>query len=216
MNYLNEWFDFCDYFKLTINFETLRPILLSSFTIGIPQYVIEKKDEIIYFRNVALKKQQQDKTIQINNEESKKLRFSKAELINMNKQEETLRLFKSPLKSSKILTKSFNSQSNHSISSFLSENRNNFDMTESYEPLIDILIDLNGMSDLSKSNYGDSYNILLINRALVLIDLMKNIDDKLFLEKYSYLLCHIVNNIIVQVSFFIYYITKKRIVFRKI
>lgn len=213
MNYLNEWFDFCEYLKLTINFETLRPILLSSFTIGIPQYVIEQRDEIIYFRNVSLKKQQQVKTMPINNEENKKLRFSKAELVSMTKQEENLRLFKSPLKSSKILTKSFNSQSNHSISSFLSENRNNFDITESYEPLIDILIDLNGMSDLSKSKYGDSYNILLINRALVLIDLMKNIDDKIFLEKYSYLLCHIVNNVIVQVSLFIYYDTVKKIIY---
>ena len=103
MNYLNEWFDFCEYLKLTINFETLRPILLSSFTIGIPQYVIEQRDEIIYFRNVSLKKQQQVKTMPINNEENKKLRFSKAELVSMTKQEENLRLFKSPLKSSKIL-----------------------------------------------------------------------------------------------------------------
>ena len=69
------------------------------------------------------------------------------------------------------------------------------------------------MSDLSKSKYGDSYNILLINRALVLIDLMKNIDDKIFLEKYSYLLCHIVNNVIVQVSLFIYYDTVKKIIY---
>lgn len=207
MNYLNEWFDFCDYLKLTINFETLRPILLSSFTIGIPQYVIEQRDEIIYFRN--LKKKQLVKTMPINNEENKKLRFSKAELVNLTKQEENLRLFKSPLKSSKILTKSFNSQSNHSISSLLSDNRNNFDITESYEPLIDILIDLNAMSDLSKSKYGDSYNILLINRALVLIDLMKNIDDKIFLEKYSYLLCHIVNNVIVQVSLFLFIMIQK-------
>jgi hypothetical protein len=206
MNYLNEWFDFCDYLRLTINFETLRPILLSSFTIGIPQYVIEQRDEIIYFRN--LKKKQHVKTLPIN-EESKKLRFSKAELVNLTKQEENLRLFKSPLKSSKILTKSFNSQSNHSISSMLSDNKNNFDITESYEPLIDILIDLNAMSDLSKSKYGDSYNILLINRALVLIDLMKNIDDKIFLEKYSYLLCHIVNNVIVQVSLFLFIMIQK-------
>ncbi len=52
------------------------------------------------------------------------------------------------------------------------------------------------------SQNRDSYNILLINRTLILIDLMKNLDDKYFLEKHSYMLCHIVNNIIIQVSYF--------------
>lgn len=203
MSFLNEWLDFCGLMKVTINLETLRPILLSSFTIGIPQYVIEQKDDLIFFRNVIIKKQNV-KTLPQTNEETKKLRFSKIDLNVISKQEENLRIFKSPLKSSRLLTKSFNSQSNHSVSSFLSDNRTNFEMADSYEHLIDILIDLNGVSDLSKSKYGDNHNILLINRTLILIDLMKNIDDKLFLEKYAYMLGHIVNNLIVQVSLFIF------------
>jgi hypothetical protein len=141
--YLNEWFDFCEILKITTSFDTLRSILFSSFTIGIPMYVIEQKEDFVFFRNVNTKRQQFGTTNNTNNEspidETKKTRFSKSELVN-NNLSENLRLFKSPLKSSRLLTKSFNSQSNHSISSFASENRNNIDMTETYEPFIDNLL----------------------------------------------------------------------------
>ena len=70
---------------------------------------------------------------------------------------------------------------------------------EVYEPLIDVLLDLSDIVDLTESQYGDSMNLILVNRALVLFDLMKNLDDKYFMENYAFKLGKLIDNIIMQV-----------------
>jgi len=70
---------------------------------------------------------------------------------------------------------------------------------EAYEPLIDVLLDLSDIVDLTECQYGDSMNLILINRALVLFDLMKNLDDKYFMENYAFKLGKLIDNIVMQV-----------------
>ncbi len=73
------------------------------------------------------------------------------------------------------------------------------DVNEIYQAQIDDLLDLSDIIDLSKEKYGDRANLILINRALILIDLVKYLDDKYFLDNFSYALCKSIDNIITQV-----------------
>ena len=75
------------------------------------------------------------------------------------------------------------------------------DVNEIYQTRIDDLLDLSDIIDLSKEKYGDSTNLVLINRALILIDLVKYLDDKFFQDNFSYMLCKSIDNIITQVIF---------------
>jgi hypothetical protein len=44
------------------------------------------------------------------------------------------------------------------------------DVNEIYQPRIDSLLDLSDIIDLSKEKYGDSINLMLVHRTLILID----------------------------------------------
>jgi len=66
--------------------------------------------------------------------------------------------------------------------SALSTSEKEPEMSDFYETLIDDLLDLSEAIDLTKSAYGDTLSIIVMNRALILNDLMKQLDDKYFLE----------------------------------
>ncbi|CAF0851226.1 unnamed protein product [Brachionus calyciflorus] len=70
---------------------------------------------------------------------------------------------------------------------------------ESIDNLVDCLL------DTTSSEYLDSINLLLINRSLILNDLVKYIDDKVFQENIAFSLLNFVQNIVTQVSCIIYF-----------
>ena len=192
----NIWFDFCDYLKLTTNLETLRPILFSSFTIGIPQYVIEIKNEILVFKMI--------------NQKDLEEYMNKAQMTNFQENSFVESIVgkdtTAPINSEKLLSfrqKSENQlkvQSSITLSSHADVKEDDLDYSEFYEPFVDSLLDLIDLVDLSKHPFGDTSNLLVINRCLILDDLMKHLDDKYFQENFSFLLFQIVNNIISKVG----------------
>ncbi len=167
-NYLNEWFDLCNYLKLTTNLDVLRSILLSSLTIGVPQYAIEIRET-----SLTLKKITQHE-IDININKSEYLEPS------INKTPNEVDIQPSRISMLSKLSKSL------------------LDVNEIYQPRIDSLLDLSDIIDLSKEKYGDSINLMLVHRTLILIDLVKHLDDKFFQDNYSFHLCKLVDNIIIQ------------------
>lgn len=196
MNFSNEWFDFCEYIKTTTNFDILRSILLSSLTIGIPQFVIEYKDEYLILKRINQDDLDSYLT-KIEYSEIKKFKNSTASTVSV-KGKNSSSIPNSPKKILRLQVDSTNDKQLPSIISSQS-NSKTADLTELYEPYIDSLLDLTDLIDLSRSQTGDSTNLLLISRALILIDLMKNLDDKYFHENISYSLCQLINNIVVQV-----------------
>jgi len=105
--------------------------------------------------------------------------------------------------SDKLLT-NLNSQSSSSIQNKSMNTKSSvtsIDVVghEAYEPLVDELLDLSDIVDLTDSPFGDSLNLTLINRALVLFDLMKNLDDKFFMDNYAFKLGKLIDNIVMQV-----------------
>lgn len=155
---------------MTSNLNVLRSILLSSLTIGVPHYIIEIRDSILNMKKVT----HHDLEININ----------KSEYLD------------------NLGNKSSNEQFNHYTheESMLSKNSKTLlDVNEIYQAQIDDLLDLSDIIDLSKEKYGDRANLILINRALILIDLVKYLDDKYFLDNFSYALCKSIDNIITQV-----------------
>ncbi|CAF1154398.1 unnamed protein product, partial [Brachionus calyciflorus] len=63
---------------------------------------------------------------------------------------------------------------------------------ESIDNLVDCLL------DTTSSEYSDSVNLLIINRSLILNDLVKYIDDKVFQENIAFSLLNFVQNIVTQ------------------
>ena len=192
------WFDFCEYIKLTTNLETLRPILFSSFTIGLPQYIIEVKNDTLVFKMINQKALDE----YMNKMPSKDSQ-------NNSLDESVIAKDLEPISQEKLLSfrqKSYENQLKAQSSVTISgasqaeAKEEDLDMSEFYEPFIDSFLDLTELIDMSKHPYGDTSNILVINRALLLEDLMKHLDDKYFQENYSFLLFQIVNNIIVKVD----------------
>lgn len=197
--HVNEWFTLCDYLKMTSNFEVLRPILLSSFTIGIPYYAFEIKETSLSLRRFK----QEDLNGLI-----KKVDFPEFKRFHINQSSKSRATDSSGVKSfrSKLdLPLSDRKQLLSSISgSALSQvNKESIDLSDLYEPLVDNLLDLTDLVDISKLPFGDSTNMLLLNRALILVDLMKYLDDKYFQENFSFSILQIVYNIVIQVSFII-------------
>ena len=52
MSYLNEWYELVSYLKQTMSPRVLRSILVSSFTLGIPQFALEIKQTNLNLRRV--------------------------------------------------------------------------------------------------------------------------------------------------------------------
>lgn len=173
MSYLNEWFDFCNYLKLTTNLTVLRSILLSSLTIGVPQYSIEIRETTLTMKRIS------QHELEININKSEYLNSSD----NNNKEGEHYN----------------HHPSQNSMISKLSKNL--LDVNEKYQPLIDDLLDLSDIIDLSQDKFGDSINLILINRAIILVDLVKHLDDKFFQDNYSYILCKLIDSIITEVFY---------------
>jgi hypothetical protein len=169
----------------------VRIILLSSFTIGLPQYEIVIRGESLFIKLISSEQRsetgtaesqmfvQENLLVDDNKSTSSKKNFSEKLLTNLNSQS-----------SSSFQNKSLNTKS--SVTSIEVNN-------EAYEPLIDVLLDLSDIVDLTECQYGDSMNLILINRALVLFDLMKNLDDKYFMENYAFKLGKLIDNIVMQV-----------------
>jgi hypothetical protein len=70
---------------------------------------------------------------------------------------------------------------------------------ELYENHIDKLLDLSDIIDLTENEFGDTINLILISRALILIDLMKYLEDKYFMECLAFKLGKLIDNIVTQV-----------------
>jgi hypothetical protein len=195
----SKWFDFCQYLKLTTNMETLRPILFSSFTIGIPQYIIEPKNDILKFKMINQKDLEEylNKAQMMSNSQNHSFveSISGKELI-------------APISSEKLFSyrqKSIENQLKVQSCITMSTSHadakdEDLDFSEFYEPFVDNLLDLIDLVDMSKTTFGDTSNLLIINRALLLEDLMKHLDDKYFQENYSFLLFQIVNSIVSKVN----------------
>ena len=177
-SFLNEWLDFCNSLKMTSNLNVLRSILLSSLTIGLPHYIIEIRDITLSMKKVT----HHDLEININKSE--------------------------------YLDNLGNKSSNEPFNLYTSEDsmiskvtKTLLDVNEIYQNRIDDLLDLSDMVDLSKEKYGDSTNLILINRALILTDLVKYLDDKFFQDNFSYALCKSIDNIITQVIIYFHKIS---------
>lgn len=174
MNYLNEWLDLCDYLKQTSNLAELRAILLSSMTIGVPQYSFEVRQTTLTLKKIL--------------QHQLEIHIDKSEYLDTNTYTE-----KNAEGKTDIL-----SLNQASIDDKLSKNL--LVDNAKFKKMIDDLLDLTEMVDLSKEKYGDSTNLILINRALILNDLVKYLDDKFFQDNYSFSLSRIVDNIVSEVN----------------
>ena len=156
------WFDFCEYLKLTTNLETLRPILFSSFTIGVPQYIIETKNDILTFKMINQKDLDEylNKAQMISNSQNNSFveSISGKELV-------------APINSEKLLSyrqKSFENQlkvqSSITISTSHAEAKDeDLDFSEFYEPFVDHLLDLIDLVDLSKTSFGNLIFLIIVS-----------------------------------------------------
>ena len=180
MSYMNEWFDICKYIKLSSNMSVLRVILLSSFTIGLPQYeVIIKEDTLLFKQNTST--------------DDKSERSESQLITTTNKVDSILE--------STHFHRIFNNLTTQSAGSLMSKSTaTSLEVAnEFYEPHVDKLLDLLDIVDLTRTEHGDSINLILINRALVLVDLMKNLEDLYFQENFAFKLCKHIDNIVTQV-----------------
>ena len=180
MSYMNEWFDICKYIKLSSNMSVLRVILLSSFTIGLPQYeVIIKEDTLLFKQNTST--------------DDKSERSESQLITTTNKVDSILE--------STHFHRIFNNLTTQSAGSLMSKSTaTSLEVAnEFYEPHVDKLLDLLDIVDLTQTEHGDSINLILINRALVLVDLMKNLEDLYFQENFAFKLCKHIDNIVTQV-----------------
>lgn len=194
INNLNEWFDLCEYLKITTNLEVLRSIFLSSLTIGIPQYAIEIKENTLSLIRIK----QEDLETYMNKIEYSEIK--KARSRTRITESSVLKSFRSSKQDLGVDKKNQGGILSSRSGSVLSQlNKDSVYMTEFYEPLVDTLLDLVELVDLSLTRNGDSTNILLINRTIILVDLMKHLNDKNFQENYSFSLCQIVHSIVTQV-----------------
>jgi hypothetical protein len=209
MKNLNEWLDYCDYIKTTTNLDVLRTILFSSLTIGIPKYVFELKNDVLTFKKVN----QEDLDAYINKIEYSEIKqYRNKSLASTSSIKVTSPKFGNKSKSSfqkksvdLSLLQQMQSRASATVST-MSRNQNKdedelLDMSNFYEPFVDNLLDLTDLVDFSDSEYGDSQNLLFINRTLLFDDLMKHLDDKYFQENYSFLLFQIINSIVTKVNF---------------
>lgn len=198
MTNLYEWFDFCNYLQRTTNLNVVRIILLSSFTIGMPQYEIIIRDDNLFFKLITSDQQtdssttesqtinvQHDLSMMDDNKSTSSKKFQDKLVTNLNSQSSS----------------SFQNRSN-TKSSMTSIGADN----EAYEPFIDALLDLSDIVDLTETQYGDTVNLILINRALILVDLMKHLDDKYFMESLAFKLGKLIDNIVTQVRPLILYL----------
>lgn len=78
-------------------------------------------------------------------------------------------------------------------------NRESIELNPSTDFLIDNLV------DNTSPEYTDSVILLLINRSLILNDIMKFLDDKLFLENYAFSILNFVHGIVTQVGNFFFF-----------
>jgi hypothetical protein len=203
MKNLNEWLDYCDYIKTTINLDVLRTILFSSLTIGIPKYVFELKNDVLTFKKVN----QEDLDAYINKIEYSEVKQYRNKSLTSTTSIKGLspKLNRSHKKSLDIsLLQQMQSRASATVST-MSRNQTKddemLDMSIFYEPFVDNLLDLTDLVDFSDSEYADSQNLLFINRTLLFDDLMKHLDDKFFQENYSFLLFQIINSIVIKVNF---------------
>ncbi len=171
---------------MTTNSDILRSVLLSSFTIGLPDFVFELKDNTLNLR----KCNEQELGEYFNN----KIEYAEVKAF-LNHQTTDM---------DNILKK--NSQS------ALSTSEKEPEIADFYEKLIDDLLDLTDAIDLTKSAYGDTLSIIVVNRALILNDLMKQLDDKYFLEYLSLPLFQLTFEIVTRVSFFFLQISLNNII----
>lgn len=207
MTFLKEWNDLLELFRLTTNFDVLRSIMLSSLIIGIPHYQIDFNEseltlDIKIRQNRNSEEEDEDcrREEPTNNQildsaatERKSYRMSNNEEENNNNNNEE----------DEIRGKNEDFQTMSAAAFFLvdqlSDNIDPSDFIQLYEPLIDKLLDLTDSIDLSKTKYGDTVNLMLVNRCLLLVDLVRNLGDRRFLENYSFLLCTKIHDIINEV-----------------
>jgi hypothetical protein len=155
-------------------------VLLSSFTIGLPEFVFELKDNSLNLRKCS----EQELNEYFNN----KIEYAEIKAF-LNHQ---------PSDMDSLMKK--NSQS------ALSTSEKEPELADFYETLIDNLLDLTDAIDLTKSAYGDTLSIIVMNRAMILNDLMRQLDDKYFLEYLSLPLFQLTFDIINQVIVFIFFL----------
>lgn len=72
-------------------------------------------------------------------------------------------------------------------------NKESIELSNSADYLIDNLI------DSTSSEYTDSATLLLVNRSLILNDLMKFLDDKFYFQNYAFSILNCVHGIVTQV-----------------
>ena len=206
MSYLSEWYDLVAYLKQTTNARILRSILISSFTIGLPQFTLEIKQENLVLRRAG------DEEIEpyLNKVDYAEIRENQSKFVSASMVQNVFaenkansanslksqRMKNEPGKSRSPIS---HSQNSYVISILSKSTKPTFDYCEVYEEMVDSLLDLSDVYDMALNNDTDSANLLFASRAIILIDLMKNLEDKYFLENFAYPLCLIVDSAITQV-----------------
>lgn len=186
MKSAKEWYDLMKLLRLTTNSALLRSILLSSLTVGMPEYKVE------FDMNCETQKQicvdvSRVKVTKVAGEE----RSPGDDDLAGNKQrsESIGRELETGATSLMLLGgNGLDEQDPSSFSAF-------------YETTIDFFLDLNETPvDLATMPYNDSVNLMLATRSIVLIDLIQHLgDDELFANcafKLSLKILDIINQVI--------------------
>ena len=223
---LNQWYYLVNYLKIT-NFGMLRPILLASLTIGIPDYNFilsgkdlylnklepsslvdnKKKSTTTTTTHLVVVDTSQQTTTRSNNSSSKQLNTSNlmaSGILNDDRRNQP-RQSSVARPQSNLTMNTLNSAKNDSTAA--NNNRTiHIDLTEIYEPYIDNLLDLDAKHDSSKYEFGDSRNTLMLSRSLILIDLIKSLEDKHFIELHEInilkLICDFIEKVRIILLFF--------------
>lgn len=167
---------------MTMNIAELRPILLSSLTIGLPKYAFELRDKQITIKRLP---DSHLKSLSGGDTKDAEMALSLSEQAKSVKEEahHNQQIYKKQKKTVVEQLIGINSQN----------------INEVYEPLLDTLVDLSDdFIDVTNSKYSDSVSMILINRVSLFLDLMRNLEDKYFQESLSLPLCDLTNNIIVE------------------
>lgn len=206
---MSEWHDLCEYFQLSGTSDIVRPILIGNFTLGMPNYRVELRDECLYVNRKSTRDEYEYYTSRLeytelrNPSTASSLGNSKHQPTKLSEQQSVTNdslVDAEQLQQRELQRKQQQQHQQQQQQQVSVLNLDDNSTSQFYEPLIDALFDFSNDSlDLSKTKYGDTVNLTLINRTLILVDLV-NYVDKYFAENYSLLFAIKIYEIINQVN----------------
>ena len=199
MHCMNEWLRYCGYFKIIANHEQVRSTLLNNLILGMPQYGLVPHDEgfIVVLKaprvQSASNQQQQQQQQQLLRAETRT-----PSVLGMNTFRTVSRC--SPNLYTPKLQLQLQQQQQQQQQQAHADSPPMATYADYYEPLLDEFLNIYAVTMNDNDDTLSSTNMILITRALLVVDVTRSLNDVDFQEKYAYNLCQSVESLVHQVT----------------